>query len=57
MCKNASFAVGATVLVLATIFWTKSSVVATSAYMPKPGMSYVAMPGSFQPVKTFEPIW
>jgi hypothetical protein len=59
MRKNASFAVAATMLVLATIFWAKSSVVATSAYMgrPKLGMSYVVMLGSFLPVKMFEPIW
>jgi hypothetical protein len=60
MRKNTSFAIAATMLVLATIFWAKSSVVATSADMARPQagiISYVAMHGSFLPVKPLEPIW
>jgi hypothetical protein len=59
MRKNASFAVAATMLVFATIFWAKSSVVATGASTgrPKLGTPYVVMLGSFLPVKMFEPIW
>jgi hypothetical protein len=59
MRKNASFAIAATMLGLATLFWLKSGVVATSAEMARPQlvMSFVAMPGSFLPVKAVEPIW
>jgi hypothetical protein len=59
MRKNTSFAIAATMLGLAMIFWVKSSVVATSADMVRPnvGMSNTAMPGSFLPVKALEPIW
>jgi hypothetical protein len=58
MRKNTSFAIAATMLGLATIFWAKSSVVATSADMvrPKVAMSYVAV-GSYLPFKAVEPIW
>jgi hypothetical protein len=59
MRKNTSFAIAATMLGLAMIFWAKSSVVATSADVVRPsvGMAYTAMPGSFLPVKALEPTW
>jgi hypothetical protein len=53
MRKNTSFAITATIMGLAVIFWAKSGVIATSADMarPKAGLSYVAMPGTFLPAK------
>jgi hypothetical protein len=59
MRKNTSFdfAIAATMLVLATIFWAKSSVIATSADKPRTEISHFAMSGSFLPVKALEPIW
>jgi hypothetical protein len=59
MRKNISFAIAATMLGLAMIFFAKSSVVATSADMVRPnvGMSHTAMPGAFLPVRALEPTW
>jgi hypothetical protein len=59
MRKNMSFAIAATMLGLAVIFWAKSSVVATSAdaVRPKVGMSFVAVPGSYLPLQVVQPIW
>ena len=59
MCKNTSFAIAATMLGLATLFWAKSSVVATSADIARlqTGMSNVATADFFLPVKALEPIW
>jgi hypothetical protein len=60
MRKNTSFAVAATMLGLAMIFWAKSSVVATSADIvrPKAGVSsYVVTPSSYLPIGVAEPIW
>ena len=56
MRKNTSFAIAATMLGLAMIFWAKSSVVATSADMVRPNAG-MSMPGLFLPVKALEPIW
>jgi hypothetical protein len=59
MLKNASFAVAATTLGLAILFWAKSSVVATSADLTRPqvGISIGVMAGLFLPVKAVEPVW
>ena len=59
MRKNTSFAVAATMLGLATLFWAKSSVVATSADIARlqTGMPNVATAGFFLPVKALEPTW
>jgi hypothetical protein len=58
MRKNTSFAIAATMLGLAALFWAKSSVVATSADITRlqTGMSNVAPAGFFLPVKALEPI-
>ena len=59
MCKNTNFAIAATMLGLAMLFWAKSSVVATSADLARPqvGISNSAVAGLFLPVKAIEPIW
>ncbi len=59
MGKNASFAVAATMMGLAMIFWVKSSVVATSADVrPKVGMSsFVVTSSSYLPFQVIEPIY
>jgi hypothetical protein len=59
MRKNSSFAIAATMLGLAMLFWAKSSVVATSADLlrPQAGMPNVAMAGLFLSVKALEPLW
>ena len=58
MRKNASFAIAATIMGLAMIFW--ASVVATSADVvrPKVGLSsYVVTPSSYLPFQVIEPIY
>jgi hypothetical protein len=59
MRKNASFAVAATILGLAILFWAKSSVVATSADLARPqvGISIGEMAGLLLPIKAVEPVW
>jgi hypothetical protein len=60
MRKNTSFAIAATMLGLAVLFWAKSSVVATSADIsrPKIGMaSYQVMPSAYLPIQVVEPTW
>jgi hypothetical protein len=59
MRKNTSFAVAATIMGLAMIFWVKSSVVATSADVrPKVGMpSFVVTSSSYLPFQVIEPIY
>jgi hypothetical protein len=60
MRKNTSFAVAATLLGLSTVFWIKSSVIATSADIPRPklGLSnYVVTPGPYLPFQVMEPIY
>jgi hypothetical protein len=60
MRKNASFAIVATIMGMAMIFWAKSSVVATSADVvrPKVGLSsYVVTPSSYLPFQVIEPIY
>jgi hypothetical protein len=59
MRKNASFAIAATMMGLAMIFWAKSNVVATSADVrPKVGLSsYVVTPSSYLPFQVIEPIY
>jgi hypothetical protein len=55
MRKQISFAVAATMLVLAAAFWLKSGGMATSAQISRPNLSGAA--GSFLPVRTLEPMW
>jgi hypothetical protein len=55
MRKQISFAVAATMLVLAAAFWLKSGGMATSAQISHPNLSGTA--GSFLPVRTLEPMW
>jgi hypothetical protein len=60
MRKNTSFAIAATMLGLAMIFWAKSSVVATSADIvrPKIGSStYVITQSPYLPFQVIEPIY
>jgi hypothetical protein len=60
MRKNTSFAIVATMLGLAMIFWVKSSVVATSAdaIRPKVGLTtYNLAPSSYLPIQLVEPVW
>ena len=60
MRKNAGFAVAATMLALAMIFWAKSSVVATSADVirPKVGLTtYNVAPSSYLPIQSVQPVW
>jgi hypothetical protein len=57
MRKHVSFAVAATVLVLAAAFWAKSGVLAKSGDVARPNLSYFAPPGSYLPVRTLEPTW
>jgi hypothetical protein len=60
MRKNTSFAIAATMLGLAVIFWAKSSVVATSADVVRPSngvTTYNVTPSSYLPIQVVEPIW
>jgi hypothetical protein len=60
MRKNASFAIAATIMGLAMIFWAKSSVTATSADIvrPKVGLlSAVVTPGPYLLIQVVDPIW
>jgi hypothetical protein len=55
MRKNTSFAIAATMLGLAMIFWAKSSVVATSADIARPKMAVAS--GSYLPIQAIQPVW
>jgi hypothetical protein len=60
MRKHASFAVAATIMALAMIFWAKSSVVATNADVvrPKVGLSpYVVMSHPYLPIQVIEEVY
>jgi hypothetical protein len=60
MRKNTSFAVAAMILGLSTIFWIKSSVIATSADIarPKLGLSnYVVTASPYLPFQVMEPTY
>ena len=60
MRKNTSFAIVATMLGLAMIFWVKSSVVATSADAIRPNVgltTYNLAPSSHLPIQSVEPVW
>jgi hypothetical protein len=60
MRKNASFAIAATIIGLAMIFWGKSSVTATSADTVKPKvglLSAVVTPSPYLPIQVVDPIW
>ncbi|HEY2183438.1 MAG TPA: hypothetical protein VGH39_00475 [Xanthobacteraceae bacterium] len=57
MRKNISFAIAATMLGLAMIFWAKSSVVASHVEVVRPiaGSSpYIVMPRSYLPIQVIE---
>ena len=56
MRKQTSFAVAATMLVLAAAFWAKSSVFANSANVAWSSL-FAAPAGSFLPVRNLEPVW
>jgi hypothetical protein len=59
MRKNTSFAIAATIMGLAMIFWAKSSVVATSADMARPKIGLSAHVGApaYLPIQAIEPIY
>jgi hypothetical protein len=60
MRKHTSFAVATMILGLSTMFWIKSSVVATGAddVRPKAGLAnYVVMPSLYLPFQIMEPIY
>jgi hypothetical protein len=59
MRKNMSFAIAATIVGLAMIFWAKSSVEATSADIarPKAGMSAHLGAPAYLPIQVFEPVY
>jgi hypothetical protein len=60
MRKHTSFAMAATIMALAMIFWAKSSVVATNADIvrPKVGLSpYVVMSNSYLPIQVIDEVY
>jgi hypothetical protein len=58
MRENASFAIAATMLGLAMIFWATSSVVGADIVRPKVGLSsYIVTPSSYVPFQVVEPIF
>jgi hypothetical protein len=57
MRKHTSFAVAATMMVLAAAFWAKSGAVANSADVARSNLSYSAPAGSFLPVRSLDPAW
>jgi hypothetical protein len=57
MRKNISFAIAATMLGLAMIFWAGSSVVSAEIVRSKVGLSsQVVTPSSYLPIQVVEPI-
>ena len=58
MRKNISFAIAATMLGLAMIFWAGSSVVSAEIVRSKVGSSSrVVTPSSYLPIQVIKPIW
>jgi hypothetical protein len=57
MRKDTSFAVAATMLVLAVAYWAQSSVLADSARTAPSNLSYSASAASFVPVRNLAPVW
>jgi hypothetical protein len=60
MRKHTSFAMAAAMMALATIFWVKSSVVATHADVVRPrvGLSpYVVMSNPYLPIQVLEEVY
>ena len=58
MRKNISFAIAATMLGLAMIFWAGSSVVSAEIVRSKVGLSsQVVTLSSYLPIQVVEPIW
>jgi hypothetical protein len=60
MRKNTSFAIAATMLGLAMIFWAKSSVVASHVEVVRPAAgssAYIVMPRSYLPIQVIEKMY
>jgi hypothetical protein len=60
MRKHTSFAVAAMILGLSTMFWMKSSVVATGADVARPRLglaNYTVTPNAYLPFQVMEPIY
>jgi hypothetical protein len=58
MRKNVSFAIAATMLGLAMIFWAGSRVVSAETVRSKVGTSsQVVIPSSYLPIQVIKPIW
>ena len=60
MRKHTGFAMAATIVALAAVFWAKSSVVATNAEIvrPKVGLSpYVVMTHPYLPIQVIEEVY
>jgi hypothetical protein len=60
MRKHTSFAMAATIMALAMIFWAKASVVATNADVvrPKVGLSpYAVMSNSYLPIQVIDEVY
>ena len=58
MRKNTSFAIAATMMGMAMLFWAKSSIVASSADIRQmAGMSPYLTTTSYLPFRTLEPVY
>ena len=59
MRKHTSFAVAAMILGLSTMFWVRSSVVATGADVAraKAHANYVVAPSPYLPLQIMEPVY
>jgi hypothetical protein len=60
MRKHTSFAIAATIMGLAMIFWAKASVVATNADFARPKVAlspYVVMSNSYLPIQVIDEVY
>jgi hypothetical protein len=59
MRKNTSFAIAATIMGLAMVFWAKSSVDATSADIARPKIGMLAQLGApaYLPIQAIDPVY
>jgi len=59
MRKNTSFAIVATIIGLAIVFWAKSSVEATSADIARPKLAISAHAGTppYLPIQVMDPVY
>jgi hypothetical protein len=59
MRKNTGFAIVATIMGLAMVFWAKSSVDATSADIARPKLGMLAQVGApaYLPIQAIEPVY